>query len=131
VQGTGAWARRLEYYVDHPIQAGGGQNVAYEIHVYNPATDFDTMLAPAATLPVIIGEHGPSDIGNMTLLDCETLQVLAESRDIPYLAWTFHQRCPPNLIEETAPGCGIGMSLVPTAWGLSFQQRLAAPWGSP
>lgn len=131
VQGTGGWARRLDYYVDHPITAGGGENVAYEIHVYNPESDFEGMLAPASTLPVIIGEHGPSNVGNMTVADCEALQVLAESRDIPYLAWTFHQRCPPNLIEETASGCGIGMDLVPTTWGQSFQQRLAAPWGSP
>lgn len=131
VQGTGAWARRLEYYVDHPIAAGGGDNVVYEVHIYNPTADFDAMLAPADSIPVVIGEHGPSNIGNMTLDDCNNLQVLAESRDIPYLAWTFHQRCPPNLIEETASGCGVGMQLVPTSWGQALQQRLTTPWGTP
>ena len=65
----------------------------------------------------------------MTLADCEVLQVLAESRDIPYLAWTFHQRCPPNLIEDySSGGCGVGMNLVPTDWGLQLQARLATPW---
>jgi hypothetical protein len=32
VQGTRAWARTLDYYVDHPITAGNGANVVYETH---------------------------------------------------------------------------------------------------
>ena len=32
LQGTRAWARAIEYYVAHPITAGGGQNVVYETH---------------------------------------------------------------------------------------------------
>jgi Cellulase (glycosyl hydrolase family 5) len=61
VQGTGDWARRLDYYVTHPITADAGDNVAYEVHVYDPATDFAALFETAAqTLPVIIGEFGPS-----------------------------------------------------------------------
>ena len=41
VQGTGAWARRLDYYVDHPITAGGGDNIALR----------DPRLRPGRRLP--------------------------------------------------------------------------------
>jgi hypothetical protein len=32
VQGTRAWGRTLDYYLTHPITAGGGKNVVYETH---------------------------------------------------------------------------------------------------
>ena len=118
VQGTGAWARRLDYYVDHPITAGGGENVAYEIHVYDAESEFQSMLVdPAATLPVIIGEYGPAD-GYMTDADSLALMELADSLGIPNLAWTFHMACPPNLLQDlSGGGCGVGMDLEPSAWG--------------
>lgn len=128
VQGTGGWARRLDYYVDHPIEAGGGENVLYEVHIYDPASSFFSMLTtPAQRLPVIIGEFGPT--GNMTLADCEQLMELAETLGVPYLAWTFHMRCPPNLIEdESAGGCGVDMALRPTPWGDLVRNRMSRPW---
>ncbi|MCB9853964.1 MAG: cellulase family glycosylhydrolase [Phycisphaerales bacterium] len=132
-QGTGAWARRLTYYVDHPITAGGGDNIAYEIHFYNPITDLDELLVgPASKLPVIIGEFGPisdpNDVG-MSLNDCQQLMDYAMQEEIPFLAWTFHQNCPPNLIEnDVGEECGIGMDLRPTQWGSLLQEYLAKSW---
>lgn len=124
-QGTGGWARFVDYYTTHPLP---GDNVAYEVHAYNPASDFASLVAePAATIPVIIGEFGPVE-GTMTLDDADALVDLAHAEGIPYLAWTFHHNCAPNLLVDTAGGqCGIGMPLQPSPWGARFQARLAEP----
>ena len=125
VQGTGGWARYLDYYASHPIP---GDRIAYEVHVYNGQTDFGWLFEePAATLPVVIGEFGPAD-GYMTTDDAAALTVRARALEIPHLAWTFHQRCPPNLLVETGGGCGVGMPLEPTAWGIQLRDDLARPW---
>lgn len=118
VQGTRAWARRLDYYVTHPITAGNGENIIYETHIYDPISEFQTLfIEPAKTLPVIIGEFGPAS-GYMSLNDCKELIIEAESLKIPYLAWTFHMRCPPNLlVDYSNGGCGANMPLEPTPWG--------------
>jgi hypothetical protein len=128
VQGTGGWARRLDYYVAHPIVAGAGDNIAYEVHVYNPATDFAGLFETAArSLPVIIGEFGPDQ--GMTESDATVLQQAAEQMEIPHLAWTFHMRCPPNLlVDNSGGGCGRGMALQPTRWGALVKGRFAMPW---
>ncbi len=132
VQGTRAWARRLDYYLDHPITAGGGDNVVYETHVYDPASSFAELFeTPAQTLPVVIGEFGPAD-GAMTMADCVALMDRAEAADVPYLGWTFHMRCPPNLlVDHSGGGCGVGMPLEPTAWGQLLAERLGQPWAGP
>ena len=128
VQGTGGWARYLTYYIDHPIQAGGGENIAYEVHVYDPQSTFDErFVTPSATLPVVIGEFGPAE-SYMTMADCSALMPLAEEHEVPYLAWTFHMNCPPNLLEDTENGCHAGTELRPSAWGQLLQDRLAQPW---
>jgi len=129
VQGTRAWARVLDYYITHPITAGGGVNIAYETHVYNPASDFDALfVTPSQTLPVIIGEFGV--VSGMTAEDCGLLMDQAEALQIPYTAWTFHMRCPPNLIEDSSGGgCGVGMDLTPTSWGVQLRDQLDG--GSP
>lgn len=128
VQGTGGWARRLGYYVGHPITAGGGVNVAYEVHVYNSEADFqDLWIGPAQTLPVVIGEFGPG--GGMTEADSAALLDAARAAGVPHLAWTFHMRCPPNLlVDHSGGGCGAGMPLEPTAWGQLLRDGLAVPW---
>ncbi len=131
VQGTREWGRSLDYYVEHPITAGGGVNVAYETHVYNRPTRFDELFVrPAKRLPVIIGEVGPQQDDHVTMFpeDCEKLFDLAETNDVPWLAWTFHGNCPPNLLVERKNTCGAGASLDPSPWGLLVKARLARPW---
>lgn len=130
VQGTGGWARFLDYYVTHPITAGGGKNVAYEVHVYDPQSTFAARFQnPSKTIPVVIGEFGPAQ-GYMTLSDCQALWTSAQQLEIPYLAWTFHMRCPPNLlVDNSNGGCGVNMQLTPTqGWGAPFKQQLSQPW---
>ena len=133
VQGTGGWARLLGYYVSHPITAGGGENVVYEEHFYDPASLLQTQLVePAETLPVIVGEFGPADrtLATMTLPDCVQLLAAAQAHDLPWLAWTFHFRCPPNLlVDQSRDMCGIGTPLVATGdWGALIKAQLSAPW---
>jgi hypothetical protein len=135
VQGTGMWSRRLDYYVSHPITAGGGIDIAYESHSYDGRTKIDALLnGPAKTLPVIIGEFGPIDdarLAHMTLDDCSYLMERAEEHEVPYLAWTFHMRCPPNLlVDKSSNGCGVAMPLEPTPWGKLLEERLAKPYGT-
>ncbi len=129
VQGTRSWSRRLDYYVTHPISAGLGENVIYETHVYDPVANFGALFEqPAQTLPVIIGEFGPAS-GYMTEADCTQLMTRARALEVPHLAWTFHQRCPPNLIQDNSAGaCGINMALAPTSWGNTFKAGLNVAW---
>jgi hypothetical protein len=126
VQGTRMWARWLDYYVRRPIEAFGGINIVYETHIYNSASQFPGLFEnPARTLPVIIGEFGPL---NMSMADTQALMDRAEAIAVPYLAWTFHMRCPPNLIvDHSNRGCGVGMPLEPTAWGRQLIEQLARP----
>lgn len=135
VQGTREWARDLSYYVTHPITAGGGANVIYETHVYNAPNDFDGLfLSPGKTLPVVIGEFGPVDDEShkASVADMEVLMSQAAAAKIPYLAWTFHQNCSPNLISDQAGKTwsqnsaveGIGMPLIPTDFGNSLKANL-------
>jgi hypothetical protein len=131
VQGTREWGRVLDYYVAHPITAGGGVNVAYETHVYNRPARFDELVTkPSRKLPVIIGEMGVVNDQNATMLaeDCEALMDLAEKLDVPWMAYTFHTNCPPNLLVEHAGTCGVGASLEPSPWGRIVKERLARPW---
>jgi endoglucanase len=127
VQGTRMWARRLDYYIGHPITAGGGENIVYETHVYNHASDFSELfINPSQTLPVIIGEFGPAS-GYMTEDDCISLMRQADTLNIPYLAWTFHMRCPPNLLVDYSNwSCGIDMRLDPTSWGRILKDHLTS-----
>ena len=129
VQGTRQWARVLDYYVRNPIKAGGGANVVYETHVYDGADAFAArFIDPSRTIPVIIGEFGPVDqpgVARMTTADCVQLMAQADALQVPYLAWTFHMRCPPDLLEDhSSGGCGVGMPLRPTAWGALLRDHL-------
>ena len=114
----------MDYYVAHPITAGGGKNIAYEVHVYDQAKDFDWLFeTPSHSLPVIIGEFGPTS--PMTLEDCDQLITRANQAGVPWLAWTFHMRCPPNLLEDlSSGGCGIDMPLHPSDFGSLVKSRL-------
>jgi hypothetical protein len=130
VQGTQEYARQLGYYVDHPVTAGGGVNIVYETHVYNPQKDWQSMfLSAAGTLPVIIGEFGP-DGTYMKLPDCESLMPKAEQLEIPYIGWSFSPECAPGMLApvDNVTDCGEGMPLTPSDWGTALQQRLATAW---
>jgi hypothetical protein len=121
----------LDYYVAHPITAGGGANVAYETHVYNRPARFDELVTrPSRKLPVIIGEMGIVNDKNAQMFpeDCTELMDLAEKQDVPWLAYTFHTNCPPNLLAEKTGTCGVGAPLDPSAWGRLVKDRLARPW---
>jgi hypothetical protein len=131
VQGTREWGRSLDYYVGHPITAGGGVNVAYETHVYNRPNRFDELVAnPAKKLPVIIGELGPQHDKDVTMFpeDCHKLMDLAEKLDVPWIAWSFHNNCPPNLLVERKGACGAGAPLEPSPWGHMVKSRLSKKW---
>jgi hypothetical protein len=139
-QASQNYARDLSYWVANPLTAAGGGNIAYEVHPYNPESDFDALVVqPAKKLPVIIGEFGPFDLGGVQMVesDISALMRIAEANDIPYLAWMFHQRCPPNLLEDRGDtdydGCGfVGAGTTyrwpATAWGTQLKNRLATPW---
>lgn len=129
VQAPEGWARDLTYFVEHPLV---GDQIAYEIHPYNTAAELDALVVePSRTLPVIIGEYGPA-LG-MTEVDVRALWAIAQANGIPYLAWNFHQRCPPNLlVDSAADGCGLeastGYDFPRTAWGDLLHEHLATPW---
>ena len=129
VQAPQQWARYLDWFIDNPIQRS---NVAYEVHAYVSEDEFDRLLIqPSQTLPVLVGEHGPTEYSSEA--DLQALWALCKQRDIPYLAWTFHMRCPPNLLQDTASdGCGhaasTGFDFPRTGWGDLFHAELATPW---
>lgn len=136
VQGTRAWGRRLNYYIERPIEAGGGVGVLYETHVYDPQSAFERhWIAPSETLPVVIGEFGPvsGDGLEMSLEDAAALMATAEAYGVPYAAWNFHWRCPPNLlVDHGVPNqwdahVGLSMALEPSEWGRLLKDRLSQP----
>jgi hypothetical protein len=107
VQAPIGWARDLAYFVAQPL---AGDQIAYEIHPYNPTSDFDHLIVqPSQTLPVIIGEYGEAP--TMSDLDIMNMWAVAEANEVPYIVWNFHARCPPNLLMDTASdGCGLAAS---------------------
>lgn len=129
VQAPKDYARDLTYFVQHPLT---GDQIAYEVHPYNPKSDFDALVTqPAQHLPIIIGEYGPA--GSMTEADVQALWPVAQAAGVPYIAWNFHLRCPPNLLQDTASdGCGLdgatGYAFPRTAWGDLLHAHLATPW---
>lgn len=129
VQAPQQWARYLDYFVDNPIQRS---NIAYEVHVYNPVSDFDALLdEPSKTLPILVGEHGPSQY--MSDSDIRAMWERCQTLEIPHIAWSFHHRCPPNLLQDTASdGCGLsastGYDFPRTSWGDMLYDYLQMPW---
>jgi hypothetical protein len=129
VQAPQLWSRYLDYFVANPIPRS---SVAYEVHVYNPATDYPALLTnPSMKLPIIVGEYGPSQYSNNS--DIQALWALCKSAEIPHIAWSFHMRCDPNLLQNTASdGCGLsaatGYNFPRTSWGDMLHDYLATPW---
>ena len=98
----------------------------------NGQADFqDLFVTPSQTLPVVIGEFGPAtDVSDMALPDAEALMQLCNTKRLPWLAWTLHMRCPPNLlVDNSNAGCGAGMPLQLTPWGTKVKTYLAMPVG--
>lgn len=129
VQAPEGYARDLSYFVANPLP---GDQIAYEIHPYNAATDFDALIVqPAQTLPILIGEYGPALA--MTEVDVMQMWTVAQANEVPYIAWNFHMRCPPNLLEDTAAdGCGLaastGYDFPRTAWGDLLYDHMQTSW---
>lgn len=136
VQGTRNWAGDVSYYTQHPITAGGGNQVAYELHAYANASFFASRIAaPAQNLPLIISEFGPStssDADAMTLEDTGPLMQLARSLGVPHLAWNFNARCGPSLLDDSTPESACPAPNQPLTltnpWGKAFLEGMAAPW---
>jgi endoglucanase len=129
VQAHEGYARDLSYFVANPL---AGDQIAYEIHPYNAQVDFDDLIVqPAQTLPILIGEYGPAIA--MTEADVMVMWQVAQQHEVPYIAWNFHQRCPPNTLEDTAPdGCGLaastGYDWPRTPWGDLLFDHMQTPW---
>jgi hypothetical protein len=123
------YARDLTYFVANPL---AGDRIIYEVHPYNTSADFDRLITqPAMHLPIMIGEYGPA--GVMTTADIQALWPVAQAAEVPYIAWVFHQRCPPSMLQDTASdGCGLdastGYNFPRTAWGDLIHDHLATPW---
>jgi hypothetical protein len=129
VQAPIGWSRDLAYFVAHPL---AGDQIAYEIHPYNPASDFDHLIVqPSQTLPVIIGVYG--DAATMNDSDIMQMWAVAEAHEVPYIVWNFHARCPPNLlVDNSSDGCGLsaatGYAWPRTAFGDLVYAHLQTPW---
>ena len=90
---------------------------------------FDSLLvSPAQTLPMIIGGFGPSETPPRMMTQGDALALIqeAERLNVSWAAWTFHMRCVASamLVDETNNGCGVGMALRPTEWGMTIQAQL-------
>lgn len=131
-QATQGWSRDLSYWLANPL----GANIAYEVHAYNPPADFDALIVqPSKTLPVLIGEFGYSQY--QTIAQARQLMEVAEANEVPWIAWNFHQRCDPNLIQDKGgagydgcgfKGAGTTYTWPITEWGQAVKDRLAIPW---
>jgi hypothetical protein len=127
VQAPQGWARYLDWFIENPIQRS---NVAYEVHAYVGQDELDRVLVqPHRTLPVLVGEHAVTP--EFSESDVRALWELCKQQEIPYIAWTFHMRCPPNMLQDvTEDGCGHapGYDFPRTEWGDMFHTELQTPW---
>ena len=91
----------------------------------NPAEQFDYVFVDSSkTLPVVLGELGPVS-GLMNSTDAEAAMRLANNLSLPWTAFSLHMRCPPNMLQDLSNnGCGVGMPLRLTDWGLLVQKYI-------
>ena len=126
----------------HPITAFGGHNIVYEVHNYDPPSYWQQLfVAPAASLPVIIGELGPedNDYGEQTFDDSVSLMKTAEQLQIPYAGWIFDENCNYsndmlNMIAAVPgmSGCDPHFPVAATgAWGNAVMAELQASPAAP
>jgi hypothetical protein len=112
VQGN-QWTSRIDFYDGSSLPY---DNVVYEYHSYPPEASGYTQ----STIPVIIGEYGPSG-NDLSFLDGFYADV--EAKHIPNLAWSLspYSNCAPDLVSVTT-----STTLTPTAWGAAVQTYLQA-----
>jgi hypothetical protein len=129
VQAPASYARYVSTFADHPL---AGDQIAYEIHPYDGQAEYAAQIATAsAALPIIIGEYGETP--EQSIDDVEHMWTVAEAAEVPYIAWNFHMRCPPNLLDDTtSDGCGLdastGYDFPRTPYGDVVFQHLQTPW---
>ena len=85
-------------YLDNPIN---DTNVAYEVHLYAPASSIDTSLM--LDLPLIVSETAVDndchdDSGYETVSDFIHLVHVCQTRNIPYAGWSLDEACCPNML---------------------------------
>lgn len=130
VQGTAQWGRTITYYVNHPIDVDKGDNVAYETHPYTAEANFQaSLLTPAQTIPVIVGEFAPAS-PYMSQADAVALMNAADKANIPWAAWDFHMHCntdgTQNMLLNVTDNnvCVGGTALTPTVWGQAVKSHI-------
>ncbi len=120
VQGTDHWGQHLDFYLEHPIAAGMGEDIVYESQFNDGAAIFPTLFEAAEQLPVMIGKLSSWDALGTSAEEADQLMTQADEQGIPYAAWTFHEQCVTGELladERSGSACGVDMELVPTDWG--------------
>jgi Cellulase (glycosyl hydrolase family 5) len=104
-------------YVNNPITAGGGINIAYEIHLYSSINRTNQLLA-LPNMPLVVSETAViNDVKNSifaTVADYMYTVNSCKKRDIPYAGWAFDEECYPPMLAK-----GDNLSAY-TAWGKLF-----------
>lgn len=123
VQGLNNWARDIAFFTG-PNETMGN-NVAYEVHAYNPKANFPALWEqPSLTIPVIIAEFGP-DGTYMHQIDIQPLMNAAEQYQVPYMGWYFQtDDCHPGMLSKENLGTGC-VTIAATTWGTSLKNQLA------
>jgi hypothetical protein len=126
------------------ITAAGGYNIVYEVHTYDIQSWWQQLIfAPAAIIPVIVGELGPAQNTSTEIDEVSemvTLMQTLETMQIPYAAWVFDEKCnsagtDPELLNmlQSVPGysgCTVGLPLIPNPpWGTAVQMQLQSAAG--
>lgn len=146
-----AYTGNVSYYASHPITAGNGTNVIYEVHVYD-TTETAPVFSAAQNIPVIVGEYGPADTNALSHYDWEApdyngigqgIFVLEQTAGfvstcranrIPFLAWAFSECDSPSMVVSSNgiqcnTACNTNVSLTNTSWGNQVQAELGNSYG--
>lgn len=130
IQGRG-YSNNLTYYINRPISSGGGNNVIYEAHIYDQ-NKISAFLAASKSIPVIVGEYGPSEPNTANPNDWQgknynfTGSVLPLSQvpdfirqmrqqEISYIAWAHAQQDAPNIFASSPNDVGRSLTCNPNA----------------
>jgi hypothetical protein len=153
VQGR-QYTNDVSYYVANPITAGGGKNIIYEAHLYDQ-NSISSFNQAAASIPVVVGEYGPSDANynlpndwqginyysdptnRLSLQQIQQAYASWRKLEISYLAWAYAQQDAPNMLgPDPHDGnyhltCQASAGLpAPTTFGQTVYNDLAKPYRS-